>query len=77
MPELDAKAIYKKHVPSTFQFFFRGGLILIVFWFGVGFGLGLQLAIFPIIALCLHYVFMLFRAKKLADAEIADLHKHG
>jgi len=100
MSELDTKAIFKKHAPSTPKFFFRGGLILLVFWLGgilygqflmdvpsgltadeenqfrlgLGFGIGLYFAIVPIILLCLHYVYGLFRAKKRAEREVSSFY---
>ncbi len=100
MSEIDSKAIFKKHAPSTSRFFFRGGLILLVFWLGgiaygqflmevpagltgeeesrfrlgVGFGIGLYGAFIPVIALCLHYIYGLFRAKKRAEKEISDFY---
>lgn len=102
MSELDKKTIFKKHAPSTFQFFFRGGLILLTFWvggilygqflmdvpsgltaeeenqfrLGVGFGLGLYLAIIPIVLLCLHYVYELFRAKKRAERDVSSFNQN-
>ncbi|MCM0611357.1 hypothetical protein KFJ24_02565 [Marinobacter sediminum] len=100
MSEIDLKAIYKKHAPSASQFFFRGGLILLVFWLaglaygqffmevppgltseeesqfrlGIGFGIGLQYALIPILLLCLHFGFRLFQANKSAKKEISDFY---
>lgn len=98
MSDIDAKATFKKYAPSTSQFFFRGGLILLVFGLGgivygqflmevpagltsqeenqfrlvLGFGIGLQFAVIPIILLCLHYAFRLLQAKKRAEKEVSD-----
>lgn len=39
------------------------------FKIGMGFFLGLQFSLVPVFALCLHYIFTLFQAERLAEGE--------